>query len=467
MVLEKRRTVKFQKCRILLALAITISVLPFSFTTASAHSFETDAFERTLARTDQPVADGRVNRTWMWGPSGHTNAFEEVYYDAPGSTRLVQYTDKSRMEDNSHNASSPPWDVTNGLLATELITGRVQLGDTEFQQMQPATVQIAGDSHPNSPTYATFNCVLEHDPLPTGSTITQTIDQHGNIGTNANLGQHGVTATEYVADTGHTVASVFWSFMNSSGEVYESGQFRHAPLFENPYFATGYPITEPYWMNVPVGGEWRDVLAQCFQRRCLTYTPGNPDGWQVEAGNIGQHYYQWRYGEQPPAPAPTPPVDPDPGDQQYVESVVELVLITDASFQEFDRLVMNVTGTEQWFEDFFTVMAVWMALHSALDSLDPPAAYQDFHNKLLDAYWVLGQSAEDFVTAFETGNEYYLDQAFQKLEEFIVLFEQAADLLPQDDPDWASFESLDSSFDSFDVHELMDDLVLPELSPAE
>ena len=27
-----------------------------------------DAFQRTWARTDQPVADGAVARTWMWGP---------------------------------------------------------------------------------------------------------------------------------------------------------------------------------------------------------------------------------------------------------------------------------------------------------------------------------------------------------------------------------------------------------------
>jgi hypothetical protein len=37
---------------------------------------------------------------------------------------------------------------------------------------------------------------------------------------------------------------------------------------------------------------------QCFERRCLTYTPGNDPAWQVEAGNVGQHYYAWRYGPQ-------------------------------------------------------------------------------------------------------------------------------------------------------------------------
>jgi hypothetical protein len=38
------------------------------------------------------------------------------------------------------------------------------------------------------------------------------------------------------------------------------------------------------------------VLVQCFERRCLTFTPDNSPESQVEAGNIGQHYYLWRYG---------------------------------------------------------------------------------------------------------------------------------------------------------------------------
>jgi hypothetical protein len=85
--------------------------------------------------------------------------------------------------------------------------------------------------------------------------------------------------------------------MNSSGLVYENGQYPSTTLFENAFFATGLPLTEAYWVYVPVGGTWQWVLVQCFERRCLTYTPGNPDGWRVEAGNIGQHYYGWRYGQ--------------------------------------------------------------------------------------------------------------------------------------------------------------------------
>ncbi len=60
---------------------------------------------------------------------------------------------------------------------------------------------------------------------------------------------------------------------------------------------TGYPMTEAYWTRARVGGQERDVLAQCFERRCLTFTPDNPAQWQVEMANIGQHYYHWRYSE--------------------------------------------------------------------------------------------------------------------------------------------------------------------------
>jgi len=48
-----------------------------------------------------------------------------------------------------------------------------------------------------------------------------------------------------------------------------------------------------------VGGVERDVLVQVFERRVLSYTPSNPASFQVEMGNVGQHYYAWRYGSAP------------------------------------------------------------------------------------------------------------------------------------------------------------------------
>ncbi len=106
-----------------------------------------------------------------------------------------------------------------------------------------------------------------------------------------------MTAAHHVQVPGldHQVASPFWEFMNTTGVVGVRGGNVIAPLFQNPFYATGLPITEAYWVAVKVENRYRDVLVQCFERRCLTYTPTNPDGWKVEAGNVGQHYYAWRY----------------------------------------------------------------------------------------------------------------------------------------------------------------------------
>ncbi len=296
--------------RFIVAAGLIIAILPLVSVWASSE--DDSHLQRTWARTDHPVATGRVNRTWMWGPHEHIQAFVEPYADAPGGERLVHYNDKSRMEDNSYRADEPPWDVTNGLIALELITGMMQTGDTSFEQRAPADVQVAGDPHPNSPTYATFNSVLDDPPLPVGSLITQTIDKSGDVQNESDLELLGVTAEHYVPETDHTVASVFWEFMNSSGEVYQHGVFGHDSLFESPFFATGLPVTEAYWMSVPVGGVLQHVLGQCFERRCLTYSPGNDPGWKVEAANVGQHYYQWRYIDDVPTDDGDDGTEPDP-----------------------------------------------------------------------------------------------------------------------------------------------------------
>jgi hypothetical protein len=258
------------------------------------------AFHRTWARTDRPVAEGQVSRTWMWGPGPFSNVLFEVYDEGSmGGFRVVQYFDKTRMEITDTEADPVnPWYVTNGLLAKELITGQLQLGHNRFWQGPPAMVNVAGDPNdPNGPTYATFNALMGHQPLPLGWTIIQTVDRAGNVGANQGLASYGVTAAAFVPETNHTVASVFWEFMHSEGRIYQDGGFRDGRLFENPFYATGYPLTEAYWTTVLVGGIPKLVLVQVFERRVLTYTPDNPPGWRVEAGNVGQHYYAWRYGQ--------------------------------------------------------------------------------------------------------------------------------------------------------------------------
>jgi uncharacterized protein YkwD len=255
------------------------------------------AFQRTWQHTDRPVAEDLADRTWMWGPQANTGVVEEPYAEAPDGKRRVQYFDKSRMEDNSYREPNAPWDVTNGLIAKELITGRIQMGDNAFKQLASAEVQVAGDPLPgNGPTYADLGPLLDDAPLPDSAPVTQRIDHLGHVASDLAMGQYGVTAAFRVVEDGldHQVASVFWDFMHAQGLVSQDGQFVTDALFPSPFYATGLPLTEAFWVTVLVEGQPHDVLLQCFERRCLTYTPNNPAGWQVEAGNVGQHYYLWR-----------------------------------------------------------------------------------------------------------------------------------------------------------------------------
>ena len=285
--------------RIATAITMTMILAMGLATVVQAAQPGNDAFNGTWSRTDRPVLDGTTARTWMWGPEANTQIMSEAYDEAPGGQRQVQYFDKARMEITQPGGDAASiWYVTNGLLVVELITGEMQVGDNSFQQRRPADVNVAGDfDDPDGPTYATFGSLLDEAPASIGTTITERVDRQGNVSNDPTLSGQGVGISYIDNVTNHAIAAPFWSFMNSSGAVYENGQFVNRQLFEDPFFATGRPITEAYWANVKLGDQQRDVLVQCFERRCLTYTPGNPAGFIVEAGNVGQHYYEWRYGD--------------------------------------------------------------------------------------------------------------------------------------------------------------------------
>ena len=68
---------------------------------AQAEAPSGEPFQRTWSRTDKPVADGVVSRTWMWGPEAFTSDFREAYVEGHDHSREVQYFDKSRMEINT------------------------------------------------------------------------------------------------------------------------------------------------------------------------------------------------------------------------------------------------------------------------------------------------------------------------------------------------------------------------------
>lgn len=259
------------------------------------------SFDQLWQRTDRVVASGRVQRSWLWGPRG-LMARAEHYQQAASGLRQVQYFDKGRMELNDpFGDRSNPWFVTSGLLVMELVTGRMQIGANEFVQREPAGIPVAGDADdPNAPLYASFATVITRaEPDRTGQIPRLTIDRQGQVGDYAGPMRSETRFARYVAESGHNIPAVFWNYLNARGLVYEQGRLRNDRLFDW-LFVMGYPISEPFWTRVRIGGVERDVLIQLFERRTLTYVPDNPAGWQVEMGNVGRHYYRWRYGEELP-----------------------------------------------------------------------------------------------------------------------------------------------------------------------
>lgn len=283
--------------------------------------FADRAFQSVWNRTDSVVKDGTVARTWFWGPGTNSVGLLEQYNEGANKQRLVQYFDKSRMEiNNPAGDRSNSFFVTNGLLTVELISGFIQVGEKDFTQYHPACIAMSGDfGDQSAPTYYDFQKVSntqagDHNAADrTNQNATDTIARGGAVGTDASKASvPGVKFVHY--ENKHNIPQVFWDFLNSSGPVRnDQGQVVNEQLINPWFFASGLPISEPYWAKATISGKLTDVLIQAYERRALTYVPTNPAGFQVEMANIGQHYFDWRYRNAGYCPAgtvvtPTPPV---------------------------------------------------------------------------------------------------------------------------------------------------------------
>lgn len=289
-------------------------------TALAAPAFADSSFTNVWTRTDAPVLSGSVSRTWFWGPQPDTGALYERYLDSPGQKRLVQYFDKGRMEIIDPNGDkSSPWYVTSGLIDRELISGRIQIGSNTFLDTgSGAKIPVAGDPDNTFPTYDDFQRLIDQsEPDKTGKYASTVFLPNGtstkadaSSDTNAEFTHYVTYSGAGGATVGYNIPRAFWDFMTQSGTIEQNGQLVTAdPLFDW-IFVLGYPIADPIWAQVKLKGVEQWVLIQPFERRILTYTPSNPSGWQVEMGNIGLHYYRWRY-------ANTPQVTLS-GDQEYL-----------------------------------------------------------------------------------------------------------------------------------------------------
>lgn len=248
----------------------------------AADDFAAPAFEQRWRQDEQSAPN-------FWGPLAlaHPGQYEAYVVNNPcGDTmrpcdlipdytrRLVQYFDKGRLELNQARGQT----VTSGLLANEMITGRMQVGDTRFETRAPAAISVAGDPDNLFPQYKDLG--VPPPPAPQVGAPVQTELVPGGSRPAANVPPDAAAAiatTDSV--TGQPIPRMFADFRNRMGTQ-----------------VIGLAITQPYWVQVRIGGVERRVLMQAFERRVLTYNAANPDPFKVEFGNVGQHYYRWRYG---------------------------------------------------------------------------------------------------------------------------------------------------------------------------
>ncbi len=298
-------------------LLAAVSLLVATVPTAAQNTIGHPAFLRLWSTQDGPVAD-RVEpaRSWTWGPQPISPVLPEQMQDSPGGVRMVQYFDKSRMEINNPNADpAAPWYVTNGLLPVEMMTGRVQVGYDAFVDGEAARISAIGDPD-TYPTYADLSPLYRSpgatDPQDIGLPVTRLLQPDGTLGALTDYQDDPATLLAE-GSNGYGVPRGFRDFQNSQGIIYQDGQVTQGQVYD-PRCVFGLPVTPASWVNSRIGGQAQPVLFQVFERRVLTYNPANPSGFRVEMGNVGQHFYRWRY-EQLDLPAPDPDTLPVPLDQ--------------------------------------------------------------------------------------------------------------------------------------------------------
>jgi len=308
--IEERKRHLMKKYGLLLLAALTLTIPLLAGVVSAAPSFPDANFQKTWERTDKILTERtNVGRGYVWGPESIFNGLEP-YTEASNGQRTVQYFDKARMEVNNPGADrNDPNFVTSGLLVKELVLGRQQNGNNvgNFIQGNPSEVQVAGDPNTGglnagSPTYrsfrnlATFNNDNPVDPK-LGQGVFQRIDKSGTVSTITSPDSI-VILTAYESSTRHNIANVFVSYGNTQGQIWNGSSYVNGALFSpSATYVFGLPISDPYWVRSVVSGTEKDVLVQLFERRVLTYTPTNDASNKVEMGNVGQHYYRWRYQE--------------------------------------------------------------------------------------------------------------------------------------------------------------------------
>lgn len=83
--------------------------------------------------------------------------------------------------------------------------------------------------------------------------------------------------------------------MTSSGPVLKPGLFAREHCFPIRFMRLVSLLRSRIGLQCALVVYPSESLCKSLKDVCSLYTPDNPPGWRVGAGNVGQHYFRWRY----------------------------------------------------------------------------------------------------------------------------------------------------------------------------
>ncbi len=262
---------------------------------AAPTSFASPAIEQRWKSVDALTAEQKKEKgqlpTYFYGPIV-TGAMTMEWNGAPAFT--TQLFEKGRLEDDGKG------NVTAGLLATSLVSGYDQTGDTTFENLGPAHIGVAGDPGSTGIAYADLHDIASLQPGKNeaqpalGKEVKDKFVPRKGIVKDAYASKNNQKVPQvvyYSNETKQNVPDVIVAAFDKTpgNEIKNVGQSAKE-MVDN----LGYPITPAEWTDVKINGKDATVMVQAFQRRVVTYNPNNPPDNQVEMANSGLHYNDWK-----------------------------------------------------------------------------------------------------------------------------------------------------------------------------
>ena len=257
--------------------------------TQAASSFATPAFKAQWEAGEAIVTN-------FWGPLATAKDGQQEPYEGGAGRAAARAVFRQGADGATDRCrrrhERPPGDRTRHRAASRPATthsSRWPLPPSRSRAIQTTS----------GPTYAqlgsTAASLLAPVPAKIGTFITVILGADGTVtdgGGFAGISMSPAIST-YDSPTQHNVLGVFVDFRTKVGLA-----------------SIGYAKSEPFRATVKIAGVQQSIIAQVFERRVLTYNNSNPEPFKVEFGNIGQHYYKWRYPTGLPLTVPTTPTVP-------------------------------------------------------------------------------------------------------------------------------------------------------------